>query len=326
MYNAEQKQSFLNTIDKDNSYKSYRTAFNRTEKFEERFDKDVSDMSVEELKTLIDICGGTRFSGTNMFISLLKTYVDWCIQTGKTTSENNFDKIDRNDVNKTRIYLVRYLKDKTELEEMINVVFAHDFDYNEDVDIQRELVVRLAYEGLHEQEVCVLKKQDVDFENKIIHSPVYPDIFYIVDDKILEMINFCINQETIHRVTKNGVEKVEKLCQNDYVLRKRSGAIRESASEETPNTRPVVVKIINQFCVKYNDLTDSYKDLSFAKMRESRIFHDIYNSGNEEAYIMNEIKTDIAVRNPDIKVRALNDRLNELRKNYYTWKEAFYSK
>lgn len=324
MYNAEQKSAFLNTIDNDNSYKAYKKCFNAIEKLEERFGKDISNMSVEELLIVIDACTGTRFSNTNAFISLTKTYVDWCIQSGKTTSENNFDKINRTDVNKSRVYYIKYLKDKQELEDMIGVVFKPDYDYNEDIDMQKELIIRLAYEGMHEKEIVLLKKQDVDFENKTLKSPLYDGVFYKVDDRIMELITFCINQETITTEdTRRGIEKKERLCVNDYVIRKRIAAVRKTSGEEKPNTISVAVKVLVNFLQKYSDATDNYKELSFAKIRESRTFHDIYNSGREESFIENEVRTDIEMKNPGIKPRALNDRVTEVKKTYRAWKEAF---
>lgn len=324
MYNTEQKSAFLNTIDNDNSYKAYKKCFNAIEKLEERFGKDISDMSVEELLIVIDSCTGTRFSNTNAFISLIKSYIDWCIQSGKTTSENNFDKINRTDVNKSRVYYIKYLRDRQELEDMIGVVFKHDFYYNEDVDMQKELIIRLAYEGMHEKEIILLKKQDVDFENNTLKSPLYDGVFYKVDDRIMKLVEFCINQKTITiQEARRGIEKTEKLCQNDYVIRKRIAAVRKTSGEEKPNTVSVVVKVLVNFVQKYCEMTDNYKELSFAKVRESRMFHDIYNSGREESYIENEIRTDIEMRNPDIKKRALNDRITEIKKTYRAWKEAF---
>ena len=90
MYNAEVKKSFLNTIVNENSYKTYVTIFNKIEEMESTFGKDVCEMSVDEIMTVLDLNTGTRFTNGIQMISMLKSYVDWCIQNGKIVGENNF--------------------------------------------------------------------------------------------------------------------------------------------------------------------------------------------------------------------------------------------
>ena len=83
MYNAEVKKSFLNTIVNENSYKTCMTIFNKIEEMESTFGKDICEMSVDEIMTVLDLNTGTRFTNGIQMISILKSYVDWCIQNGK---------------------------------------------------------------------------------------------------------------------------------------------------------------------------------------------------------------------------------------------------
>ena len=98
MYNSEQKQTFLNTITNDNSYRSFQRVFKAVQDMEEKFGKDICEMNVDELLTVLDFKTGVRITNTEQTMSLLRSYVDWCIQNGKTTSENNFDKISSSEV------------------------------------------------------------------------------------------------------------------------------------------------------------------------------------------------------------------------------------
>ena len=46
---------------------------------EEKFGKDICEMNVDELLTVLDFKTGVRITNTEQTMSLLRSYVDWCI-------------------------------------------------------------------------------------------------------------------------------------------------------------------------------------------------------------------------------------------------------
>ena len=88
MYNDELKKSYLGTIANDNSYKACLRVFRAVEDMEDRYDKDICEMNVDEILTVLDLKTGTRSTNIIQFMSLLRSYVDWCIQNGKIVYED----------------------------------------------------------------------------------------------------------------------------------------------------------------------------------------------------------------------------------------------
>lgn len=322
MYNSKQKIEFLNTITNDNSYKSFQRVFRAVESMEERFEKDVCQMNVDEILTIMDLKTGTRMTNTEQFMSLLRAYVDWCIQNGRTTSENNFEKIDASETDKSRIYKSKYIKNPEELENMISTVFCIDYNYKEDIDKPKELCIRLCYEGLEDEEIVLLKKSDVDYENKVIRSPLYSDIIYKVSDKILELCDFCTHQEDVEYLGKSGMRK-ERLCDNDFLLRQRIGTLRGNP-EDRPINKTLIVRRVKEFNDSFVEATGNYKSITASKLRESHLFYRAYTSDNPGVFIENEIRYEIEVKNPDINDRQMRERLRQIKNTFKCWKDAFY--
>lgn len=323
MYNSGQKQSFLNTITNDNSYRSYQKVFKAVEDMEEKFCKDISEMSVDEVLVVLDLKTGTRRTSTEQYMSLLRIYVDWCIQNGKVSGENNLEKIDSSEIDKTRLYRSKYIKNPEELEEMISAVFKKDFYFNETVDNPKELCIRLCYEGMEDEEIVKLKKTDVDYDNKVIHSPIYEDVMYKVSDRILWLCKYCSDMTEIEyaNISKSG--RVERICDNDYVIRARIGTLRGKSANE-PIQKTVIIRRVKEFNDKYVEATDVYKSVTSSKLRESHLFYLIHCSANKDRFIKDAVANEAKIKNPDISDRNMYEKIRQIKTSYEMWEEAFY--
>lgn len=325
MYNAEMKNAFLGTIANDNSYKAYVRIFNAVEDMETGFNKDVCEMNVDEIFTVLDLKTGTRSNNIIHVMSLLRTYIDWCIQNGKVVGENNLDKIDFKDIDQSRTIKLRYLKDEAEFEEMCSVVYKRDAFYNETSEMQKELIVRLCFLGLDNEEIVTLKKTDVDVENGILKSPLYPDIEYKVDRKIIDLCVYCIEQEEfMYSAPSKGTEmRYERLCNNDYVIRPRIGTLR-GKDEDSPMNVTNIPRRTNTFFKDYYEATEIYKELSPNRLRESGMLIQIHKSDNPEYFIDTAVKTEILLKNPKISQAKLKERIRNIKHLYSVWSNAFY--
>lgn len=321
MYNAEVKKSFLNTIVNENSYKTYVTVFNKIEEMESTFGKDICEMSVDEIMVVLDLNTGTRFTNGIQMISILKNYVDWCIQNGKIVGENNFEKIDYKEIDQSMSMKTSYLKDEQEFEDICAVIFKKDAYYCEGVQIPRELALRLCfYAEMDTKEIVLIKKEQVDFENKVILSPVYLGIKYPVDDKILKLCRFCIDMKVVEN--QRGFD--EPVCDNKYLFRSRRCSLRYGKTEDTPMNSMFITRLITQLSRDYYESTDMYKEITQKKLADSHKFIRIHNSGNPEMYIKTVIKDEIIARKPDINKKSLNNQIFKLEKLYKSWVKALF--
>ena len=83
MYNDKMKKDFLNTLANENSYKAYIRIFQGIEDLESTFNKDICEMNTDEILTVFDLKTGAKAGNLIQTMSLLKSYVDWCLQNGK---------------------------------------------------------------------------------------------------------------------------------------------------------------------------------------------------------------------------------------------------
>ena len=321
MYNAEVKKSFLNTIVNENSYKTCMTIFNKIEEMESTFGKDICEMSVDEIMTVLDLNTGTRFTNGIQMISMLKSYVDWCIQNGKIVGENNFEKIDYKEIDQSMNMKASYLKDEQEFEDICAVIFKRDAYYIEGAQIPRELALRLCfYAEMDTKEIVLIEKEHVDFENKVILNPIHHGIKHPVDDKILELCRFCIDMKVVE--SRKGFD--EPVCDNKYLFRSRKCSLRYGKTEDTPMNSMFITRLITQLSRDYYESTDMYKEITQKKLADSHRFIRIHNSGNPEMYIKTVIKDEIIAQKPNISKRNLDNQIFKLEKLYKSWVKALF--
>ena len=320
MYNAEMKESFLNTIENENSYKAYIRAFKLTEEIETFLSKDVCEMSVNDIMSLLDLKTGARKVTAIQTMSLLKTYVDWCLQNGKIVGENNFDKISYEKINQSRAIFEQYVKDEEEFDEMCKSVYKQTSDYIESIEKPKELIVRLAFLELSIDEIVVLKKTDIDYENGIIQSPLYP-LQYHATKRILYLCEYCANQKIA--AYKNR-DYEEAICDNDYLIRSRASTMRKDKSEKDPIHIQRCSRAIKDFSTRYYEETEIYKKTTPKTLSDNHMLIRIRESSNPTKFIETEIKSEICKRNPDIKEAALKQRIYSIKKLYNTWRDVYY--
>lgn len=326
MHNDELKKSYLGTIANDNSYKACLRVFKAVEDMEIRYDKDICEMNVDEILTVLDLKTGTRSTSIIQFMSLLRSYVDWCIQNGKVVGENNFDKIDFKEIDHTNAIRGKYLKSVEEFEEICAVVYKRDAFYNETTDVAKELMIRLLFAGMENKEIVLLEKTGVDVENCILQSPVYPEIEYHVSRKVIDLCKYCINQEEVmySAPSRGSEDRMERMADNKYVIRPRISALR-GKSEDTPMNEANISRKAKDFFTDYYEATEIYKELTPNRIRESAIMIQIHNSENPDQFINTAIKTDIMLRNPGITPYRLNEKLKRIKETYAVWLAAFYN-
>lgn len=322
MYNPEQKEQFLGTITNDNSHKVFISMFNKAAEIETAFGKDVADMSLSEITLLLDVVSGKGRQSIVSNKSLLSSYVDWCINNGKSiSSENNFNKASVENVDKTSSYRVSYLASEEELTEMLNVAFPLvGYEANYDLNTIRRAAILLLFLGMDDHEVANLKKSDVDYENGIIHSPLYSDVFYQPTKELLGYLSRVAETDVIEYVLATRI-KPEKLCLNNYMFRAKVGKFRP-INYDGVVSETYVWKRVDELNKLYVENSGKYKKVSIATLSASRRFIDYYNAEDKEAYL-DAFRTDLEMKTEKNKRQIYMTILN-FKKDYETWEKAFH--
>ena len=94
-YNEETKKRYLEKTNKDNSMT---WIFNKTAAFEEKYSKDASSFSVEQIENMLKTISYDTIGTVKNFTSYLRGYTDWCIGEGLVPdSQNHYTEINLKD-------------------------------------------------------------------------------------------------------------------------------------------------------------------------------------------------------------------------------------
>lgn len=319
MYNAARKEEYLSTISNDNSKKFMYRIFLAAAEFEYMSDKDLCNFNNGEALYFVE--EATSTGDCSSYISLIKTYSNWCIEKG-FCYRNGWREFKSSEVDKRKKYHTSYIRNMDEFEEMLSVVFIRDADFNETTETAKELIIRLCFLGMENNEIMHLKKNMIDFENAVIYSPIYSDSIYEVSDKILKLCKYCIAQSEERYNIKNGKTRTERLCENEYVFRQRIGTLKKN-DENRPINDTLVIRRIQEFNKKYSEKTGIVKKITAEKLRKSGLFCEIQKAEDKNDYIYNEIKKQIYKKHPDITHRQLYERVKTIKEEYSIWVKSF---
>lgn len=322
MFNAKQKDQFLHMIDKENTYNAYVVIFNKCENIEAAFGKDIADMTLTEIRNLLDICSGKSAQSASNFRSMLSTYVDWCIRNGKSVmTENNVSKISSTSIEKQRSYKSAYVGSDKEMFEVIRGAFPDsEMIATQGITSIRRSIILLFYIGMESKEIILLKKDDIDYENGIIHSPVYDNVIYKAGEELLYYLRVCSDLDEIE-YSVGQRKKPEALYMNEYVYRSRVGKGRPSDYSGTVSNS-FIWKRCEELNIGYAEATGIYKKLTPSTIAESKRFIDYRAASNKEEFL-NNYKVELSIKTTK-NARQLYMSILTFKKDYQAWEKAFH--
>lgn len=319
MYNTKQKEQFLSSLGNENTHNAYLVIFKKSEAIEKSYGKDIADMTLTEVLSLLDVISGKGAQTASSCRSMLSTYTDWCIRNGKSVmSENNVSKISYEAIDKKRSYKTCYVGSEKEFRDIIDIAFPKS-DPRGIVAIRRSIVI-LYYLGMNMEEIKCLRKNNIDFEGKMIYSPVYDSIAYSADDELLGYLKTCLEIDEIE-YENDQKKKAEKICINDYVYRAKVGRYRPIDYDGTVATS-FVWKRCDELNERYFESTGIYKKFTPKSLADSRLFIDYRESKDKEDFL-NNYKIGLSLRSEKTD-RLLYIATLNFKKNYEAWEKAFY--
>ena len=173
MYNQQQKQAYLDYVNNEYNNESInklnRSCLNQFSFVEKDYEIDIADADYDIVQMIL--VEGTSGGMANLITNrtLLRSYVDWAIKTGRTKNRiNYFEMIDINNLNLTLPYKSNYAKDYEDLLSYMEIGLSPD--QHETIDIVNKLAILMLYVGVPKKEIFDLKKEDYDDRQKIITS------------------------------------------------------------------------------------------------------------------------------------------------------------
>ena len=159
MYNEDRKQAYIDGSNYSVKQKEFlKKIFTKSEPYEVSASKDVSEMDIAELKTVIDRVGGMRVNSWGNTVSALRTYVKWCVASGYPGSHEIFDQVIVSGVDALR---KRMVASPAYLESVLDDTFSPVPERK--VDLIFRGFLWLAFSGMEEEDTFDVTAEDLDF-------------------------------------------------------------------------------------------------------------------------------------------------------------------
>lgn len=159
MYNEEQKRAFIKeTITNDYSRQRAVSLFRATAPYEREWGADLSTKTAEELSPMIEQVCGLRVRSKYTKVSVLRSYMRWCVSKGFEDAHELGDGINYLDTSRNKTDLIR---GPEHLQQLLNQVF--DPESEETFDNVYRCYLWMAYGGMQEETAFSLTTDDIDF-------------------------------------------------------------------------------------------------------------------------------------------------------------------
>ena len=322
LYNEEDKKEYIDFEGRNSD--SVRRYFQRIYEKKKEYKKDIYEMNRDELFDTITSLNIRREESRSHFISLMRGYITWAKLYGKTNNESHINNITPESINSHEIIKTQMLKSPEQLEQILNNNL--DFVDYENRAKRDSLIFWLLYCGLELEEIQALKKDSLDYENKIITTNTGKKIK--ADDKIAELWEHCVKMDYLEKKNSRAADAVRKfdiseytkqyLAENDYLLRP------VSRNKDTNDFMPMATLRAVVHSVFQDDSDDEKSNLKISpsNIRNSGIFYRLYMLES----IGIEITPAVVAENFYIEYKnklELPLKTRKWRIDYDDWKHAF---
>ena len=308
IYNLGQKEEYLDYVDDKGSM---RNLFYRIAQKEEEYNKDIADMSKEEVIDTLKSLGLKTRDYRGQVISLFRKYADWAKVFNKTNDNSVMQLITPASIGDNRAFKLEMIKSP---EHMADIIERGTRDaQGENRRIIMQLVLSLLYEGMIVSEIVLLEKGSLN-NNGVVSTQRG---IYHLNDEISKLWEQCASIEEVEVVRRR--QKTMVLVQNNFLIRN----VRDVNEDET---KPYLPQGIYTIVKKVNKTYSNYikeKDLKLTPMNisVSGVYYKMLIREREGIVITPEITADnfkIPYSSQENKA-SVSSRFT----NYIDWKVAF---
>lgn len=309
MYNEELKNKFFESERLSESLKTkYKSIFNRTSKWECKYEKDLC--LIDDIKLLQEIfndISGVSYRTSYATKSTLKRYFEWCVESGVKGAVNLIGSIEIKNVDDFKNTMVQ---DPLHLQRFLNDIF--DSEEENTIDNTYRCLFWLAYAGISSDDAVRIKTNDVDF---VTMSVKYNNESYPIYKEGIKCFRKCVELKEFNFIHAR-YESVLDRYNSSQLLRGIRGDMVYITSQSRISRR-VTAK-------------NTGTKLSYEKSRMSGFFYRMYE---EEVY---GIKLDFKViaeeymsgreyhlKDKHSTQRVRNTIAKSFEEDYSKWKTAF---
>lgn len=218
MYEMKRKLEFIDGLEPNTATREgFHSLFCKTEPFEDKFSKDLSEFSIDEAEELISASFGVKFNSRRTLVQRIRNYIRWCKSRGLAVS-NAFDVVDFESCGTTNGALIfgpEHLKDE------LDKVFRPDKD--ESTDEQFRALFWLAFAGIPSWDGALsLKSDDIDFDEMVVK---YKGVEFKLYVEGLRSIRNVAKLSSFMQ-ERSGKSRMVDRCQSSQLLRGIQGEMK----------------------------------------------------------------------------------------------------
>lgn len=312
MYNEQIKSQFVRDCVRSNeTMKNYATVFALSELFENKFQKDLCQMDVDELsETIESMCNTSRTTMWNR-LCLIRSYVRWCIATNVPGAKRSIENVRITGIEAARKNMVG---NPLELQTHLDAIYCKESDGN--IDNIYRCFVWMSYVGMGIEDILNLEPSNIDILNKAV---VYKGKSYRLCEESLPCVEQCM--ERVSFVSKHRLHKDREEKRIDGTL-----LLRGTKSMLTVESARNMLSRHTTQAIKSGSVV---KRLSHREVWDSGLFYRLYKGEIEGITIdfeeVFDFKEEVFGRNPNGVTGSVRDQsIRLLKSNYEKWKIAFH--
>lgn len=323
MYNGALKQRFIEECYKNGAKKTIETISSmvkRIGELEDVYRMEASNWTPDIVREAIYRATSGRYGSKSAYIQVLRKYFKWCKEIGVDGVQEWDDSITATQIESSRKGGSNFIKSPQALQDILNKVCE---------PIERDTIdniIRayfwLAYGGVGEGDAMTLTSRQLNFPERIINCGNYDAYIY---EEGVEALKKSSQMKEFKRdgMSKAGnkVTFVRERLPGDYLLRTYDGDC-----PEIRNFRGKVMRI----CKRYRDTTQENVSLTYTRVYLSGLFYRMRKRElqgvdiNFRAIADLLRETEMVPSSESKNVGTINSRAVNLKRDYISWKKAFY--
>lgn len=204
---------------------NYRMPFKKTSVYENKFGKDISEMTRDEYITTLTGLSANKVSILKRKLGMIKAYLKWCMSNGETNNIEELLTVNESDLNRVGYYRYTMFRDAEKLNRWLDAIFppVNDFSYRN----YCRLFDLLLFDGISQYQIIELKNENIDYDNGICN---YEGRSYILSEytiKLLRVLKEKLSASYRSETKENYSQSVQpagsysvRLEPSDYVIKK----------------------------------------------------------------------------------------------------------
>lgn len=310
MRNEERKIRFAREALAENSFKYAKHIFTTASAYEEKFGKDVSEFSEEELRVLMDAKFGLRDNSMRSIRVVLDAYAAWCRAQGYPVAWERIPE--------ESDFVAKYRTMMISSPRHLSIVLDQVFDpvREETVDCLYRSYFWFAFAGMKHDDAIALRKRDVDLEAHEIlgRYPVYRE-----GEQALRVARDASRLRYKHANYTTDIFR--ERADNDLIFR----------GMRTERITPIAIRQAIMTRTTSEAGNNLFPGLKYSNVRLSGIFYRVYEAekhgvpANFDEVVLEKIQHIPASYQKNLSRAGYANRIRkEYGKDYAHWKEAFY--